>query len=453
MPASRLSPRPAQSSFATIRCPGMARWVRLAGIGRLTLVLATVAWVGAVAQAGDGVAVEPMAAVTQEQAHDWVVGLGAPTFAERERAMGEILRAGTPMVPHLRQAIREFRDPELVQRAEFALSKLTVDDLESRVATFLDGTAESGDLARLWFPGWEQFGAMLGDSIPLRELFVKVMKSHPRITQSLAEGTVERSVAAQEVVVTIETAIRQKNLPPTVADGVALLLPLTDPAVVAGVRYEEVILGVFNRLYGSVSRDSQLWGPVSRLLEQWMRRSRPENRAAVLWSAMQWSLPGGAKLGLQTLDEMTDVETVQTALQAIARFGRAEDAARLAPLLQDNRPAATSIPLEVQERRLRVTIADVALATVAILHGVAPKDLGMQAAELHPLVGFSIDHVGFTADQQAERAEAIRLATGWCTGEKPKVTRAATGSNALTQPPPAIPTPDEPAATPEPPKP
>lgn len=447
MPASRLTPCPSQATFPSTRRPGLSRRAWFAGVGCFASIL------GALACQGIGAAVEPAVAITQEQAHDWVVGLGAPTFAERERAMGEILRAGTSMVPHLQQAIREFRDPELVQRAEFALSKLTVDDLESRVSRFLDGSAESGDLARQWFPGWEQFGSMLGDSIPLRELFVKVMKSHPRITQSLAEGTLERSVAAQEAVVTIETAIRQKNLPPTVADGVALLLPLTDPAVTAGVRYEEIILGVFNRLYGSVSRDSQLWGPVSRLLEQWMRRSRPENRAATLWSAMQWSLPGGAKLGLQTLDETTDVETVQTALQAIARFGNAEDAAKLAPLLQDNRPAATSIPIEVQDRRLRVTIADVALTTVAILHGVAPKDLGMQAVELHPLVGFSVDHVGFTVDQQAEREEAIRQATRWCAGEKPQRTRAATGSKAVIESPPEIPSTDEPKALPKPSKP
>lgn len=447
MSASRLELRPSQLSLASGNRFGIARLVGWIGGCRCLPILAMAVWAGSVK------AVEPTVAVTQDQAHQWVVALGAPTFAERERAMGEILRAGTPMVPHLRQAVREFRDPELVQRAEFALSKLTVDDLESRIATFLDGTAESGLLARQWFSGWEQFALMVGDSIPLRELFVKVMKSHPRITQSLAEGTVERSLAAQEAVVTIETAIRKKNLPPTVADGVALLLPLTDQAVTAGVRYEEIILGVFNRLYGTVSRDSQLWGPVSRLLEQWMQRSRPENRAAALWSTMQWSLPGGAKLGLQTLEEMKDVETVQTALQSIARFGVPRDAAKLAPLLQDNRPAATSIPTDVQDRRLRVTIADVALATIAILHGVSPKDLGMQAAELHPLVGFSVDHVGFTADQQAERAEAMRLATAWCAGEKPKVTRAATGAKAVTELPPEIPKPDEPGAPAEPLKP
>lgn len=444
MPASRLTFRLWQSSLAAAVRAGMTG---LIGICRCVPILAFVGCAGAV------VAVEPPVSVTPEQARAWVVGLGADTFAERERAMGEILRAGTPMVPHLRQAVREFRDPELVQRAEFALSKLTVDDLESRVATFLDGTAESGLSARQWFPGWEQFGGMVGDTIPLRELFVKVMKSHPRITQSLAEGTVERSLAAQEAVVTIETAIRQKNLPPTVADGVALLLPLTDPAVTPGVRYEEIILGVFNRLYGTVSRDSQLWGPVSRLLEQWMQRSRPENRAAALWSSMQWSLPGGAKLGLQTLEEMKDVETVQTALQAIARFGTSRDAPKLVPLLQDNRPAATSIPIDIQGRRTRVTIADVALATVAILHGVSPKDLGMQTAELHPLVGFSVDHVGFTAEQQAEREEAIRQATAWCAGEKPKITRTATGAKGITASPPEIPRPDDPSATPGLPKP
>jgi|GEM_PF-7032106 len=127
---------------------------------------------------------------------------------------------------------------------------------------------------------------------------------------------------------------------------------------------------------------------------------------------MQWSLPGGAKLGLQSLEEMKDVETVQTALQSIARFGVPRDAAKLAPLLQDNRPAATSIPTDVQDRRLRVTIADVALATIAILHGVSPKDLGMQAAELHPLVGF------FRGPCRLHRRSAGRAGGGHAAGNR-----------------------------------
>jgi hypothetical protein len=392
--------------------------------------------------AGDAVATD------DDAAWDLVHRLGAPTFAQREQALGEILRAGISLAPQLRQVIADSKDPELVKRAEFALSQMTVDDLEARVAAFMTGDEATSDEARQWFPGWAIVRERLGNSVAVRELFVEVMKAHPAVTQSLMEGTAEREAAAEQAVLTVQVGMRQRGQAPTLADGVALLLPLTDPAVQVGVIYERMILSVFNRQYGTVSRDPQLWGPVTNLLDVWMDRSRPENRVDVLWYSMQWDLKGGRKLSLQTIEETKDIEMLQTALQTLSRFGQREDSAKLAPLLRDQRPAAVQMPVVVDNQPLQVTVADVALTTLAILNRVPPQDIGLRMTELHPRVGFSIENAGCTAAQAAEREAAVRLAERWCAGEPagPADAKPAGDAGRLDTPPPAPRTPQPPPA-------
>jgi hypothetical protein len=355
--------------------------------------------------------------LSQDEAERLIRSLGATTFAERERAMGEILRLGAPMVPHLRKAIESQEDPELVLRAKTTLSQMTVDDLESRIETFLTGAPGTSEKAYQWFDGWQQFESALGDSLAIRELFIEVMKAHPDVTKSLGATTADRASAAESVSVSVRVGMMERRQFPTVADGVALLIPLTDPAVPVGGGYDSTVLSVFNRHYGTLRRDAQLWPAISALLESWSLRSRIENRIDVLWYTMQWDLPAAGELGLRTLDETTDIETIQTAFQAISRFRTAADAARLVNWLDDERPAVTRMPVLLNNKPLKVTVADTALATIAILHKVQLKDLGMPTPELHPKVGFLIDNAGFTAEQAGQRAEAIARAKAWCEGK------------------------------------
>jgi hypothetical protein len=355
--------------------------------------------------------------LSPDDAERLVLMLGATTFAERERAMGEILRIGASMAPHLRKAIESQEDPELVLRAKTTLSQMTVDDLESRIETFLTGAPGTSEKAYQWFPGWQQFESALGDSLAIRELFIEVMKAHPDVTKSLGGSTADRAAAAENVSVWVRVGMMERRQFPTVADGVALLMPLTDPAVPIGGGYDSTVLSVFNRHYGTLRRDAQLWPAVSALLTSWSLRSRIENRIDVLWYTMQWDLPVSGELGLRTLEETTDIETIQTAFQAISRFRTAADAAKLVHWLDDERPAVTRMPVLLNNKPLKVTVADAALATIAILHKVQLKDLGMPSPELHPKVGFLIDNAGFTADQAGKRAEAIARAKAWCEGK------------------------------------
>lgn len=355
--------------------------------------------------------------VTPDQASELLVSLAAPTFAQRERAMGEILRIGAAMAPYLKEAIESTDDPELTLRAKKTLSQMTLDDFESRVQIFLSGSADSSEKARQWFEGWTEFEAAIGDSNAIRELFVDVMKAHPNSPKSLTTNTADRMTVAERVASSVQLGMLERRQLPTLADGVAILLPLIDPDVRLGGANEMTLLSIFNRQFGQLQRDPQLWQPVSRLLEMWILRSRIENRIDVLLYSMQWDLPASGQLGMQTLEETTDVETLQTAFQSISRFRGREDSPKLVRWLSDERPAMTRMPVVLDQKQVKVKVADTALATIAILYRVPLKDLGMQAGELHPKVGFLVDNAGYTDDQADARAEAIQAAISWCEGK------------------------------------
>lgn len=402
-----------------------------AGFGLRQLLLACglgVSVVGALASLPQGSAAEPVPlestsgpeAVTAERAETLIQQLGGATFAERERAMGEILQLGGAMAPHLQAAIQQQTDPELVLRAKMTLSQVAEDDLETAIQAFLAGGPETNRHDRQRFAGWAAVEQIMGDTPAVRELFVTVMKAHPDVTASLDSTTAQRTAAAERVAASVQIGMLERRQPPTLADAVAMLLPLTDPQVRIGAGYEATLLSVFHRQYAAVRGDAHLWPPVSTLLTQWLLRSRLENRTNVLWNAMQWDLPASVDLALRTLQETTDTEMLQTALQVIARFGSAEDAPRLEGLLDDNRPAITQVPVMLDDQPLKVTIADVALVTLAILHKVPPSDLGMRSAQLHPKVGFLVEHAGYTDEQGEQRAAAIERARRWCQGQPPQ---------------------------------
>ncbi len=351
--------------------------------------------------------------MTDEEAEALICKLAASTFAEREQAVSEILQMGMPMVPFLKKAVQDGGDAELVLRAKATLGQLTSGNFESRVARFLSGRDDGTS-----FTGWQVVEATLGNTPAIRELFIEIVRVHPDLVDSLDGTTRDRTVALDQAAQLIQTNMFQHSVFPTLADGVALLLPLSDPAVAITGGYEATLVSVLQKQMATLRRDASLWQPISGLLDQWVSRSRIEHRNDVLWYSLQWDLPAAGRLGVQTLGESTDVETLQAAMQAIARFGRKEDAAVLAPFFADNREAVTRMPIIVGDQTLQVNLGDVALATAAVLYKVPLLDLGMKQGELHPKFGFLVDNAGYLPEQKDDRKRAIATVKGWLNGEQ-----------------------------------
>jgi hypothetical protein len=365
----------------------------------------------------ESVIVEPPSdddALLQSECEELIAQLGASTFATRERAVVEILEIGMPATPFLRQAIENGGDPELVLRSKAILGQLTSGNFESKVARFLSGQDDGTK-----FDGWQTVEATLGDSPAIRDLFIQILRVHPDLIASLDGTTRERTVAAYQTAQTIQKNMLQNHQFPTLADGIALLLPLADPGVTFSTGYEATLVSVLRTQMSDLQKDALLWGPTSKLLNQWVIRSRIDSRFDVLWNSMQWDLSGASKLGLRTLEESTDVETLQTAMQAISRFGTVADAKAISRFLGDKRTAITREPIMVGDEALEVTIGDTALAAIALLYNVPLQDLGMTSGELHPKFGFLVDNAGYLPSKAEDRDRAISTVRGWLSGEIP----------------------------------
>jgi RNA polymerase sigma factor (sigma-70 family) len=66
----------------------------------------------------------PVTAQDEKRFNDLIVGLGAPDFAEREKAMAKLIELGKAAEPALRQAMRNNNDPEVKKRADLILKKI-----------------------------------------------------------------------------------------------------------------------------------------------------------------------------------------------------------------------------------------------------------------------------------------------------------------------------------------
>ncbi len=340
-----------------------------------------------------------------------IAKLASPRFADREHAVVEIVEVGMPMVPHLRRAIAKADDPELKQRATTALVHLTSGHFEAKVADFLQFKNDGSS-----FEGWLTVNAVLGDSGAVRDLFIQILRAHPDVITSLDGTTRDRNLAIEQAAQTIQTNMFQHHIFPSLADGIALLLPLSDPDVVFSMGCESTLISVMQKHMATLRQDAGLNGPVSKLLDEWIARSRVELRSDALWWSMQWDIESGATLGVRTLSETTDIETLQMAFQTIARFGKKEDAKLLVKFIRDPRPAVNTLPSMVNEEMVQTTLGDVAMVAIAKLHQKSFKDLGMPLVETHPKVAFLIEAIGYPASKAAMRAQTQTLAESWVSG-------------------------------------
>lgn len=329
-----------------------------------------------------------------------VADLSAAQFASRERAAARLIEIGQAAVPQLRLAAAESADPEVRLRAGQIVRRLSDGDLALRIQQFLAGEEAS-------FDGWRIFQAILGDNGPTRQLFIDLLRDHDGLLASLELTSRDRALALEQVLASVQDKMFRKGEFPNQADTFAILLPVIDPNVPVGAGYEDAVISVLQKEAATrIKQDAALSQPFLKLLENWAGRTGETNREEVLRVAMQWDLAGaGLMLALETLGNSSPAEQMATALQAIARFGALEHVAVVRPLLEDHRNVAEGGFIEGQEVVTRVS--DVAMAAVAVLHGVPLADVGFRKEAEFKLYGFLIPELGFANDKPAAR-QAVR---------------------------------------------
>lgn len=327
----------------------------------------------------------------------WIAELASPEFKVRERASGNLLQLGESALPALRDAIENSPDPETRQRAGQIVQQMTQGNLQAKIAQFLAGKNEG-------IAGWHQVQGYLGDSQAIRELFVEMMLKHPDFVESLEATPRERSLALEKLLVDIQQDLRTLSGTPEPVDAFALLILGNDLTIEWNPGVESIVLRILQRPVASLlRRDSHLSGPFINLLNKWITRSTLANREDVLVQGMLWDLPATLPLALKTLNEVQATETIATCFQAISKFGEPRHANDLRRYLEDERLVA----LRGFERDATKTqVRDMAMLTIAMIHRLELKEIGMSHIQTHPSSGFIRSDLAYDSDPEASREKA-----------------------------------------------
>lgn len=335
--------------------------------------------------------------------------LGSASFADRERAAGELMAMGVDIVPALTSIVEQSDDVEIQLRCDQIIRRLTDGDLQTRINDFLAGQEVS-------FDGWNVYRGVFGDNGELRQMFVNLLRSHPDVLKSLDGTTRDRVLAMEKTISAVQKVMFVDREFPSTADTFALVMVTIDDAVPVTAGYESMLLSLLQKTGANAIRTNPLLAPpFTWMLGRVIPRTTLSSRIDMLLAGMSWEIPSTLTLAIATLGETQQTEVLAVALQAIARFGEKEHALLLTDLLDDKRDASEGTLIQGQP--VRTQLGDLAMVTIAILYHADLKELGMGDAEVHPTYGFIIGDVGFPTDDPAPRAATRTKINGLLKGE------------------------------------
>lgn len=324
--------------------------------------------------------------------------LASREFAARERGGETLLGLGEAVVPLLREYVKVSSNAEATLRAKTLIKQMNDGDLEDRLEAFVRGE-------NVGFEGWPIFRIMFGDNGRARDLFVELMRSYPELIESFHGTPRDRAKAMESITKTIDAKRKNLSARLSVADAIAMLLPVSDQAVPINEGYERGMLMVLRMSPATNAPSDPVIGRAfTGLLNAWVRRSTIENRDEVLDYAIRLALNTTLPLALQTLKESQQPRVLGTAMQAIARFGKPEMASEIIPFLDDDRELL--LTLHTRRTQSRVRICDVAMATIAKMYDVPLEALGYPDRAEHSVFGFLYEDLIFV--EEAENPVPIK---------------------------------------------
>jgi len=330
-----------------------------------------------------------------------IENLGAPTFSEREQAAIALQSMGVVALPQLRITLETTEDPEMRERTQQLIKQLSNGRLEEQIKDFMA-------MKDIKFEGWIVIRNILReDSTATRQLFVDLLKTHPKLPSAMTGTPRDRTIALEASIASIQ-ANQQKQMP-TTADAFALLLLILDEAVEMPSACEDLVIGILQKSTASnIRRNRRLYPSFQALLGQWMSRTSLTNREDVLFYGLEWKLGIETRqLALDTLKNGPDtgVLLIASALQALARYGVRTDIATVRSLLDDKRPV-TKGSRNIQGERIENQVGDLAIATIASIYDVALDDVGFHGVKTDRTFGYLPNEIGFPVGEPEKRQQA-----------------------------------------------
>jgi outer membrane protein assembly factor BamB len=382
-----------------------------------------------------------------ESLAQWVQQLGDPAFSVRSDAAERLMAAGIVAREACRAGLHS-GDPEIRAACRRVLAIILDRDHRGRLDAFL---ADSEGRQTCDLPGWAAFRAIAGDGPEARALFAAMQRYETSTLESLEsadwDGIKVRLLEAWQIV---SPGSREDESEAPMAALAALLLAGTQPDADwgdAAPLWGNVFGLLMQPVVATALREGPFRQPLQQLVGVWLDTPATQQDGQRLRLAIVLGLE---RLGLElALPPLADAparnpQEVAMSIETIARVGQLPHAARLLPLLKDDRICLQQFANQPQQRT--VLVRDVALAWLLQLTGQKHAEYGMNRAEgwfnaikQHPTNCFNYGH--FFYEKETERETAFRKWADWL------------ASNPLPKPPefvPATPRESQAAALPQP---
>ena len=339
--------------------------------------------------------------------------LGSKSFAVREAAARDLLKAGPKAVPSLTAGAAAAADPEVAERCKQLLSAAATAERTAKVADLLKNTSGPPPAG---LPGLGRFLKITGDTKANRQLYAEMFNTHYAI---LGEMETNPSTGSQLLSMFIKDAITRwqgtpdagrRNFDTLLAsrgDAALFLFVRSDPRFVANTEhdYQTGYVVKAAKFKSAVAGPAAVPG-MTALFLQWLQSEQDTN---ILEPAFQAIAEDTIKEALPVMLKMAADNRVSPAngakaLMTLTKLGTKVHLKDVAPLLADRREIWLLVHRNMQTQSTQVR--DVALGVCVLLAGEKPADYGIDAKGNGGGSTMSPHFYGFADDASREAAHA-----------------------------------------------
>lgn len=336
--------------------------------------------------------------------------LGDERFAQREKAVGQLVDLGLPALPALERG-RRHPDREIRYRSERVLTIIRQNDFERRLEAFAtdpDGDEDYG------LPAWSGYRQRFGKTTDARALFVEMLRAEASLLQALDQRPTQAAFQLEQRAQQIQQVqLRSEQVP--VGGIAAMLYVASRPDVNVSAQTSQIVFQCcFQGYFHKAITEGAHRALLRSLLGMAIERAEDWPAYVALQLAMRYDLTEGLAPAIRTLSGQANNQASlpfvrQFAILTIAKFGDPAHRELLEGLLDDPTPCSS---LTIEKVRYETQLRDVALAALWKIHGQDPREHGFgNRVQDHPQVVFNTGTLGFPNDD--ERSAALAAWREW----------------------------------------
>jgi hypothetical protein len=368
----------------------------------------------------------PLGGVTvdRETIERLVDELGSNRFLVRENAHERLDALDEAYLPILTELQYKSTDPEVQARLWSVVARRKSEILQRNNKEFIRATEVDENHP---YRGWKSFSKAAGSQDrKARFTLLAILEEYPE----LVNDEIVTKQDAFRIATLVASRITERldvRGEVTDADGIALVYTACLCEDALDPQLERTCHRVFMRFpfsrninpeFSILDQDSQggkIGSTLASMYSKWVDFAKDDQR--VLLTCLNAAIPASRKVAkriLESKDATNDPLTFELAMQAMARFGKIEDAESVDRWLEDQTtirdvqriapPNAFETSFEIYEIRA----CDLALASSMLLHGYSPAQL-VPMFRSHPLRGYSTESLGLPAKiQEAYRIDRLK---------------------------------------------